>query len=98
MCNRNGFDFETPTEEDEQALTTEDLLLANSPEEQQMVIQTDGGAEFAGSAECRSTCGAHNYDVQTTGPDKSSQNEKGESPHRTLAKKTKCLLHSHHGI
>jgi hypothetical protein len=40
----------------------------------------------------RETCSKHDYSVQITGPDLSSQNGKGERPHRTLATKTKCLL------
>ena len=92
MCDRNGFEFKTSVGQDSTAPTMEDLL-ATIPE-QQRVVRTDGGTEFAGSADFRATCIAHNYDVQTTGPDTSSQNGKGERPHRTLAEKTKCLLYT----
>jgi hypothetical protein len=88
LCQRNGFDFETSNENSAPNLES---TMANLPP-QQRVIRTDGGKEFAGSDEFREKCSEHDCDVQTTGPDSSSQNGKGERPHRTLAEKTKCLL------
>jgi hypothetical protein len=90
MCDRNGFEFSARAEE---TTPTMEDLLASLPE-QRRVIRTDGGMEFAGSQDFRSTCNSHDYDVQVTGPDTSSQNGKGERPHRTLAEKTKCLLYT----
>jgi hypothetical protein len=67
--------------------------MANLPP-QRRIIKTDGGKEFAGSDEFREKWAEHDYDVQVTGPASSSQNGKGERPHRTLAVKTKCLLYT----
>ena len=79
-------------EEDGQAPTIEELLTTIT--EQQRVIQSDGGTEFADSADFRLTCNAHYYDIQTTGLlDISSQREKGERPNKTLVEKTKCLYY-----
>jgi hypothetical protein len=91
MCDRNGFEYQQ-VKNDELAPTMEEYL--DSLPEQRRVIRTDGGKEFAGSEEFRSTCNRHDYDVQLTGPETSSQNGKGERPHRTLAEKTKCLLYT----
>ena len=89
LCQRNGFDFET---NDEKGINME-TIMSNLPP-QQRIIRTDGGKEFAGSDASREKCSEFDYDVQTTGPDSSSQNGKGERPHRTLATKTKCLLYT----
>ena len=69
MCDRNGFEFKTSVE----TAPTMEELLATIPE-QQRVVRTDGGTEFAGLADFRATCTAHDDDIQTTGPDTSSQN------------------------
>jgi hypothetical protein len=70
-----------------------EALLASLPE-QQRVIRTNDGKEFVGSNKFRATCSEHDFDVQVTGPDTSSQNGKGERPHQTLTEKTKCLLYT----
>ena len=48
MCDQNGFEFKTSVEQDATAPTMEELL-ATIPE-QQRVVRTDGGTEFAGMA------------------------------------------------
>jgi hypothetical protein len=64
MCDCNGFEFQPNTPVDAMTPMMEDLL--RSLPEQQRVIRTDGGMEFAGSDEFRATCNTHEYDVQTT--------------------------------
>jgi hypothetical protein len=91
MCQRNGFDYEA--KEDTALNPNLEAIMANLPP-QRRIIRTDGGKEFAGSDAFREKCNEHDYDVQVTGPDSSSQNGKGERPHRTLAEKTKCLLYT----
>jgi hypothetical protein len=91
LCQRNGFDFDTSDKLDD-AINLESIMSNLPP--QQRINQTDGGTEFAGLDAFREKCSEFDYDVQTTGPDSSSQNGKGERPHRTLAMKTKCLLYT----
>ena len=91
MCDRNGFEYQQQSNSD-LAPTMEDLLASLPP--QQRVIRTDGGTEFAGSHQFREKCSEYDFNVQVTGPDTSSQNGKGERPHRTLADKTRCLLYT----
>jgi hypothetical protein len=91
MCERNGFDYRQHDASD--IAPTMEALLSSLPEQQQ-IIRTDGGTEFARSDAFRAKCSEHDFTVQTTSPDTSNQNGKGERPHRTLAEKTKCLLYT----
>jgi hypothetical protein len=45
------------------------------------ILRTDGGGELAGSHELRKLCDRHNYLMETTGTDASSQNGLSERPH-----------------
>ena len=47
------------------------------PDHVDAYIQTDGGGEFAASHAFRTTCGGHGYDVTSTAPDASHQNDSG---------------------
>ena len=52
------------------------------------------GGELAGSNAFHEVVGKHNYVLETTAPDSSSQNGKGERPHKTLKEKVRCLLYT----
>ena len=56
-------------------------------------IRTDGDGALAASADFRVMClHNHGYVVEPTGPDSSSQNGRGERPHKTLAIMVRCML------
>ena len=57
-------------------------------------IRTDLGGELARSTTFRDTVAKYKYSLETTGADTSSQNGRGERPHRTLANMVRCLLYS----
>jgi Reverse transcriptase (RNA-dependent DNA polymerase) len=58
------------------------------------IVKTDNGGELAGSQAFKNTVANHRYIVETTAPEASSQNGKGERPHRTLKEKVRCLLYT----
>jgi hypothetical protein len=60
----------------------------------QRYIRTDLGGELANSQDFRTLIATHGYVLETTGPDASSQNGRGERPHRTLANMVRCMLYS----
>ena len=57
-------------------------------------VRTDQGGELARSQAFRNLMAKHNYTVEPTGADNSSQNGRGERPHRTFANMMRCLLYS----
>ena len=60
----------------------------------QRYVHTDQGGELARSEEFRRTIMTAGYILEPTGAGNSSQNGKGERPHRTLANMVLCLLYS----
>jgi hypothetical protein len=56
------------------------------------ILRTDGGGELAGSHALRKLCDKHNYLIETTGTDASSQNGLSERPHRHAGKIIRALL------
>jgi hypothetical protein len=71
-----------------------DELLSMGLERPRYYIRTDNGNELAGSQEFRQTAMNHDFLVETTAPDSSSENGLGERPHRTLKEKVRCLLYT----
>ena len=56
-------------------------------------IRTDNDGEFV-TEELRKTADKHGYIMETTSPDKSSQNGLAERPHRTLKERVRCILYT----
>ncbi len=86
--------FNTKTKEP--PIKTVDLFLQRYglKDGTQRYIRTDLGGELANSQDFRNLIAAHGYLLETTGPDASSQNGRGERPHRTLANMVRCMLYS----
>jgi hypothetical protein len=59
----------------------------------QRYVRTDQGRELAKSAAFWTVIAKHGYVLESTGPDASSQNGRGERPHRTLANMVRCMLY-----
>ena len=57
-------------------------------------IRTDQGGELARSKAIRKMAQTFGYSIETTGADNSSQNGRGERPHRTYGNMVRCLLYS----
>jgi hypothetical protein len=83
-CESNGYTTDTHATEIDFEYIRGDVPLA---------IRTDNGGEFV-TEELRQAVDAHGYIIQTTSPDKSSQNGLAERPHRTLKERVRCLLYT----
>jgi transposase InsO family protein len=83
-CETNGFEIDTHDAEIDFEYIRGDVPLA---------IRTDNGGEFV-TEELREVADRHGYIMETTSPDKSSQNGLAERPHRTLKERVRCLLHT----
>jgi hypothetical protein len=84
-----------PTKTKEPPIETVNLFLQRFglKDGTQRYIRTDQGGELAKSADFRAIVATHGYVVEPTGPDASSQNGRGERPHRTLANMVRCMLY-----
>jgi hypothetical protein len=84
-----------PTKTKEPPIETVDLFLQRFGlrDGTQRYVRTDQGGELAKSAAFRTVIAKHGYVVESTGPDASSQNGRGERPHRTLANMVRCMLY-----
>jgi hypothetical protein len=84
-----------PTKTKEPPIETVNLFLQRFglTDGTQRYIRTDQGGELAKSAAFRNIVATHGYVVESTGPDASSQNGRGERPHRTLANMVRCMLY-----
>jgi hypothetical protein len=84
-----------PTKTKEPPIQTVDLFLQRFGlrDGTQRYVRTDQGGELARSADFRAIIAKHGYVVEPTGPDASSQNGRGERPHRTLANMVRCMLY-----
>ena len=83
-CETNGFEVDTHSTEIDFEYIRGDVPLA---------IRTDDGGEFM-TDELRALADKHRYIMETTSPDKSSQNGLAERPHRTLKERVRCLLYT----
>ena len=83
-CESNGFAIDTHEAEVDFEYVRGDVPLA---------IRTDNGGEFV-TEELRATADKHGYIMETTSPDKSSQNGLAERPHRTLKERVRCILYT----
>jgi hypothetical protein len=84
-----------PTKTKEPPIETVDLFLQRFGlrDGTQRYVRTDQGGELAKSADFCNLIAKHGYVVESTGPDASSQNGRGERPHRTLANMVRCMLY-----
>jgi hypothetical protein len=84
-----------PTKTKEPSIETVDLFLQRFGlrDGTQRYVRTDQGGELAKSADFCNLVARHGYVVESTGPDASSQNGRGERPHRTLANMVRCMLY-----
>jgi hypothetical protein len=84
-----------PTKTKEPPIATVDLFLKQFGlhDGTQRYIWTDQGGKLAHSAEFPAAILKHGYVLEPTGPDASSQNGRGEGPHRTLANMIRCMLY-----
>jgi hypothetical protein len=84
-----------PTKTKEPPIETVNLFLQRFGlrDGTQRYIRTDQGGELAKSDAFRDIVAKHGYVVESTGPDASSQNGRGERPHRTLANMVRCMLY-----
>jgi hypothetical protein len=84
-----------PTKAKEPPIATVDLFLKQFGlhDGTQRYVRTDQGGELAHSADFCATILKHGYVLEPTGPDASSQNGRGEQPHRTLANMIRCMLY-----
>jgi hypothetical protein len=57
-------------------------------------IRTDHGTKLEGSQDFCQMAANHNFIVETTAPDASSENGLGKHPHCTLKEKVRCLLYT----
>jgi hypothetical protein len=91
---RHAWVFNTKTKEP--PIQTVDLFLQQYglKDGTQRYVRTDLGGELANSSVFRDLIAKHGYILETTGPDASSQNGRGERPHRTLANMVRCMLYS----
>ena len=83
-CETNGFEVDTHNTEINFEYVRGDVPLA---------IRTDNGGEFI-TDELQAMADKHGYIMETTSPDKSSQNGLAERPHRTLKERVRCLLYT----
>jgi hypothetical protein len=85
-----------PTKTKEPPIQTVDLFLQRNglKDGTQRYIRSDLGGELANSQDFRDLIAKHGYLLETTGPDASSQNGRGERPHRMLANMVRCMLYS----
>jgi hypothetical protein len=67
-------------------------LLNMGLERLRYYIRTDNGTKLAGSQDFCQMAANHNFIVETTAPNASSENGLGEQPHCTLKEKVRCLL------
>jgi hypothetical protein len=83
-----------PTKTKEPPIETVDLFLQcfGLRDGTQRYVRTDQGGELARSAAFRAAIAKHGYLVEPTGPAASSQNGRGERPHRTLANILRSML------
>lgn len=58
------------------------------------VIRTDGGGELYKSAQLQHTVQRHQYRMESTAPDTSSQNGLAERVQRTIKERIRCLLYA----
>jgi hypothetical protein len=84
-----------PTKTKKPPITTVDIFLQRFglKDGTQRYIQTDQGGELAKSEAFRNVITKNGYVLESTGPDASSQNGRGERPHRTLANMVCCMLY-----
>jgi hypothetical protein len=84
-----------PTKHKEPPVETVDLFLQRFGlrDGTQRYVRTDLGGELAKSGAFRTTIAKNGYVLEPTGPDASSQNGRGERPHRTLANMVRCMLY-----
>ena len=83
-CETNGFEVDTHSTKIDFEYVRGDVPLA---------IRTNNGGEFI-TDELRALADKHGYIMETTSPDKSSQNGLAERPHRTLKERVRCLLYT----
>jgi hypothetical protein len=81
-CETNGFEIDTHNAEIDFEYVRGDAPLA---------IRTDKGGEFV-TEELREVADSHGCIVETTSPDKLSQNGLAKRSHRTLQERVRCLL------
>jgi hypothetical protein len=84
-----------PTKTKEPPINTVNLFLQRFGlrDGTQRYVRTDQGGELAKSAAFRDIVAKHGYVVESTAPDASSQNGRGERPHRTLGNMVRCMLY-----
>jgi hypothetical protein len=84
-----------PTKSKDPPIETVDLFLQRFGlrDGTQRYVRTDLGGELAKSAAFLAIVAKNGYVVKPTGPDASSQNGRGERPHRTLANMVRCMLY-----
>ena len=80
----NGFAVDTHSTEIDFKYVRGDVPLA---------IRTDNGGEFI-TDKLQAMADKHGYIMETTSPDKSSQNGLAERPHRKLKERVRCLLYT----
>jgi hypothetical protein len=91
---RKAWVFNTKTKE--QPITTVNLFLQRYglKDGTQRYVRTNLGGELANLATFHGLISKQGYLLETTGPDASSQNGRGERPHCTLANMVRCMLYS----
>jgi hypothetical protein len=83
-CESNGFAVDTHNTEIDFEHVRGDAPLS---------LRFDQGGEFI-TEEVRAAADKHGHVTELTSPQKSSQNELAERPHRTLKERVRCLLHA----
>ena len=93
-ASRHTWIFLTKTKEP--PIVTLDLFLTQHGLKKEIPksVRTDQGGELARSTAFCNLMAKHNYTVEPTGADNSSQNGRGERPHRTFANMMRCMLYS----
>ena len=86
-CESNDFAIDTHYTEADFEYVRGDVPLS---------IRTNNGGEFV-TEELRETANKHGYIMETTSPDKSSQNGLAERPHMTLKERVMHFIHSRIG-
>jgi hypothetical protein len=69
-------------------------VLSMGLERPRYYIRTDNGNKLAGSKDFCQLASDHEFIVETTAPNSSSENGLGERPHCTLKEKVRCLLYT----
>ena len=93
-ATRHAWIFLAKTKEPPLAILNAFLTQHGLKKNQPKFVRTDQGGEPARSTAFRTPMARHNHTVETTGADNSSQNGRGERPHRTFANMMRCMLHS----